>query len=502
MQEAAGDGARPAARPLASSWWPAGLLVLLVVLSLALQATSFGDTNRHADETFYFLVGQRMHEGLLPYVDVWDRKPPGLFAIYFLIAGLGASVWTYQIAACIAVAMTGFVIARLVERLSGPRGGSLAGVLYVLVVQPFEGATGQAPDFYNLLIAGAALLVVAETEQGTARGPSWRGWAAMALCGVAITVKQTAVFEGLFLGLWLAAALRRRGLPGWVGRAAGYAAVGAAPSVIFAFAYLLAGHAHEFWYAMVSSNLSRGARPDDEIIRNALGLAARLVLLAPCALLALRPARGRMFLGSWLVAGLAGLLAVPDFAVHHALPLLVPLTVATGTLLDRSALRLPLFTALSLYTLLWSSPDHRENTRRSVQAMDALADLVRRHDGGGGLLVFDGPPLLYALTAKPFLSPLVFPHHLNHQIENDVSHLSTRGEIARIIAANPGAVVMALYPSNDPVNAAARLAVLAYVRENCRFSQGVVVPEGSFDRTTVVFGECRPAPARRTKKPA
>jgi hypothetical protein len=35
-----------------------------------------GDTNYYNDEYFYFQAGIRMHDGALPYVDVWDRKGP------------------------------------------------------------------------------------------------------------------------------------------------------------------------------------------------------------------------------------------------------------------------------------------------------------------------------------------------------------------------------------------------------------------------------------------
>ena len=43
----------------------------------------------HIDEQFYLLVGDGMLSGSLPYVDVWDRSPIGLFVIYAL-AALGA----------------------------------------------------------------------------------------------------------------------------------------------------------------------------------------------------------------------------------------------------------------------------------------------------------------------------------------------------------------------------------------------------------------------------
>ncbi len=125
--EPAGPGSDGAGRP---GGWLAFALFLLV--SLALQAASFGDTNRHADETFYFLVGQRMHEGLLPYVDVWDRKPFGLFLAYYLIAGISTSVLAYQLVACVLAALAALLVCLLAGHLSNRRGGLYAGLVYLL----------------------------------------------------------------------------------------------------------------------------------------------------------------------------------------------------------------------------------------------------------------------------------------------------------------------------------------------------------------------------------
>ena len=64
---------------------------------------SFGNPvigSDEGDEQFYLLVGDRMLHGLLPYVDVWDRKPVGLFLVYAAIRLLGGEgIWQYQLAA-------------------------------------------------------------------------------------------------------------------------------------------------------------------------------------------------------------------------------------------------------------------------------------------------------------------------------------------------------------------------------------------------------------------
>lgn len=229
--------------------------LILLVTAFALRLWTFGDPNLFVDDQFYFLVGQRMHEGALPYVDIWDRKPLGLFLIYYAIAAISTSVLSYQIVATLFAAATAWVIWRIVLVFSNSQGAILAGIIYLIVICPLGGAGGQSPVFYNLLIAGAALLVVQEFE-ALARGTiGWRIWAAMGLCALAATIKQTTVFESLFLGgyvlvaLWRAGAKPRRIAATMVA----FGAIGAAPTAAISLFYALSGHWDEYWHSMVTS---------------------------------------------------------------------------------------------------------------------------------------------------------------------------------------------------------------------------------------------------------
>jgi len=467
---------------------------LLLAAAIALNFTSFGDTNRHADETFYFLVGQRMHEGLLPYVDIWDRKPFGLFLVYYLIAGISTSVLSYQLAACALAAATALLVGRLVSFWADGRGGILAGILYLFAIGPFEGSTGQAPDIYNPLIALAALLISQELVRLLEGRVNWRIWAAMAACGLAITIKQTSLFESAFFGLTVLFCLLRAGVPPM--RIAGVAALscvlGALPTLLVAGFYWQAGHFYEFWHAMVISNLSKAAQTGEAW--RALVILVRvgpLLALTGWAIFAARTdRRAKIFLSCWLAAALLGFLSVPNFYAHYVLPVLVPLCVVGGLGLASMRMAVPVVAALLVYATIWHSPDRREWTRGSIDSMNTIADRIRAHDPGGGLLVFDAPVYLYALTGERFLSPLVFPHHLNHAIEEDVSHLDTSEEIDRILANRPGVIVMSRYPRNKPVNPYSRSRVLDYARRNCSYTETVGLHEERLVVPTVIFGEC------------
>jgi len=473
-----------------------GLLAGFMVVALVLRASTFGNPNCLADDAFYFLVGQRMHDGVLPYVGIWDRKPFGLFAIYWAIAGISRHVIAYQLAATASAALTALVIFRLVHEWAPRRGGVLAGLAYLLLLGPLDGFSGQSPVFYNFGMALAAWLV----WRGHAFGQTRRFAMAMVLCGCALTVKQTTLFEGLFLGGWSLWSLHRTGLGirALAGSALTYAGLAAAPTLAIAAAYAAFGHGPAFWHAMVTSNLVKQPLLPGEMRHDAASLIVRIAIPAALALygLASREARpARAFLAGWLAAALVGLASVPHFFPHYALPLAVPLSVATGFAFARPRGGLVAFALVLLNAFIWYDPFDRAWNLHAIASTDQLASAVVQHDHGRGLFVYDGPVLLYTITGRPFLSPLVFSHHLNQQIERNVSQFDTDAEVARVLARHPGAVVTTLVPRNHPVNAQTWGAVQAYVHANCR--QVALVPSYDYMIVTpvAVWGDCRPASA-------
>ncbi|MCB2080929.1 MAG: hypothetical protein KDE55_24910, partial [Novosphingobium sp.] len=471
------------------------LFAVFVLVALAIQSTTLGNTNRHADETFYFLVGQRMHEGLLPYVDMWDRKPFGLFAIYYLIAGISTSVWAYQLVACAMAGLTALVIAEIVAKWSSRSAGLYAGLSYLFVCVLFEGISGQTPDFYNPLIAGAALLVSGELERLLRGEVRWQVFAAMALGGVAITIKQTTLFESAFFGLTVLFCLYRSGAKALAIFKSGLvcAVIGAAPMLAIAAFYAVIGHWSEFWHAMVTSNFAKISEDGEvwRLIGNLLRAAILLVFAALGVALGKTEARYRAFLGCWLAAAVIGFLSVPNFYSHYTLPVLVPLSVGAGLFFARIDRRLALIVALGLYSTVWFNLDQRVWTRQAADSMAEMASTIQRLDTGGGLLLYDAPPYLYALSGKAFLTPLVFPHHLNFLNEKDVSHLSTHDEMVRILANRPGVIVMAKVPRNNPVNQDTLDLVTAYVEANCPVREVVDLMEDRNSVPTVFYGRCR-----------
>ena len=476
--------------------WPFAVLLLV---ALVLRASTFGDPNVSGDETFYQTVGIAMHHGAVPYVDVWDRKPWGLFFLYYLITGICAGPIGYQLAATAFAAATAWIIGRIALIWTNRQGALLAGMAYLIFLIPFQGYGGQSPVFYNLFVALAFLLVLLAAPDLQRGWVHWHLHAAMLLAGLAITIKTTAAFEGAFLGLWCASQVLRSPLP--KDRACrlilSWALIGTAPTFAIAVGYAIAGYWDVYWHAMVVSNFAKAPEWTSSAIRFTI-MFARLAPLLIIAVLALPdlPAERRRFVLLWLLAAFAGVASVPHFFTHYALSLLVPLSVTAAAFLDRRWIGLLALVASAWFALSDSKVLDFQHAHRSGAAFDQLTRAIRAHDDRGPLFVFDGPHQLYTMTGKTFPTPLVFTAHLGHLMEKDVSHLSTLGEVRRVLAMRPSIIVAAPAPRQGPPNLETDNLVRAYFHAHCRLVARVSTPDWLNENTTDVWADCRKARLR------
>lgn len=382
-------------------------LLILIGTALVLRGYTFGDPNLFIDEAFYFAAGNAMNHGALPYVDVWDRKPFGLFALYWAIAGISDNPAAYQIAATLFAALTAWIIGQIATLWSTRLGALGAGIAYLFLLSAFQGFGGQSPVFYNLLIALAALGVARAIPRLHEGRVPVSVPLAMLSAGLAITIKTTALIEAAFLGLFAVSALPR---PQWLRRGAEWTLIGAAPTLLIAASYALLGHWSEYWQAMIGANLSSGrwdAHTAQIRLRLMLASLAPILAVAAFGWLDLKGDQ-RRFVALWILAALIGLTAFPYFHRHYALPLLVPLCVAGAAFLSHKWSGPAAAAALCLLAYREAPPLDFAHTARSKQVMEQLTAAIRVAGSDGPLLVYEGPPLLYTMTGKAFPSPLAF----------------------------------------------------------------------------------------------
>ena len=418
--------------------------VLLVLLAIATRLQILGDPLADSDEGYYLLVGEHLLHGAVPYVDIWDRKPVGLFLLYAGMRWLGGDgVIAYQLAGTLAAFLTALLVMRLARQFTNAFGAAAAGAAYVLWLPLGSAAGGQAELFANLPITAAALITLRGLEQPSAVRCRTGGMSALLLVGIAMQIKYTALFAGIFLGCcWLVA--------GWrVGWRAGLVAFGAmlnvaalAPTLLAIAWYAAHGHLDAFLYANFTSAWQRAVPSilhQSGALVIALILAPLLACIRPRAVL---PAAGRIayrFTLGWLLAATVGLIAYRTYLQQFLLPLLMPASAAAAPTFGRIPARRTVALLGVILVLgqcdLWISRIVHGSRREA-------AAIVRAVDPQGCLYIYSGVAALYRLTGACIPTKYAFPSLLSRTRESGAIGVDPVREVARIMGTRPGTVLV------------------------------------------------------------
>ncbi len=432
---------------------------------------TFGNPILYTDEEFYFAAGRAVFNGALPFVDIWDRKPIGLFLLYALPASLPgqSGIWLYQAMALACAGATAIIVGRLADLAGWTRGGTLAGVAYLVWITIAGGQGGQSPVFYNLAMAIAALLI-ARRECPARR----HGALAMLLVGVAIQIKYTVALEGVYFGLWLLLVeWRRERRPlvviGWGAALAGIALL---PTVAVIGVYAALGELPAFVFANFESIFARHADPLGVELANLAKAAAILVPLLVMAAGARRHATDRVikpdiFLTGWLLVALLAFAVLPPWTDHYTLPVMLPAAVLAAGLVSRPRGRRITIGLIVVTALAGQAALIVDRQRRGTPAQFArLVEAIGR--GPGCLYVYSSSSMLYPATGRCAVSPYVFPSHLTRDRENGSIGVDQLAELRRIFARAPAVVVMA--PPYDGERPDIRAAALALLGQDYRLA--------------------------------
>ena len=464
--------------------------LLLCLATILIRWPNFGNPFYHGDEQFYLLVGRSMLDGAIPYVDIWDRKPLGLFLIYAAIGWLsGDGIYQYQAVAGLFVAGTAITIALIARTFANWVPATLAGITYIAALEVMGGGGGQSPVFYNLFIALAFLQVV--REKGSA-------FLAMACCSLALFIKPTAIAESLMIGglfLWRDWTATRDHLA-VIRKAALYAAIGAAPYALTMLIYAQIGHFDAWFYANVTSIFAKAASDAAETEQRAARL---LLLIAPLiaaggfGLHGLRSSRLHGPLSLWLSAALVGFLLIPNIYHHYALPLAVPLSVAAAGLYAR----LPIGGLYAGFVCLWMLSLGQypafDRTRQSISSSDAAVRIIKANLGTCCLYVHQGPPSLHDLAGACRLTSRAFPEHLNSANERYAIGVDTAAEVKRILAAKPSIIVTGPAPRHAPFNPETLSLVDSIVAKDYRLVRSLDYNSATSSQRMDIYVRIKPA---------
>ncbi len=461
---------RPEARtargtPLLNQPIVASLLILS--LAVATRAVTYGNPLVDMDDQFYWMVGRSMWDGDWPVLDIWDRKPVGLFLIFGAIAGVSSSILAMQLVATLFAAATAWLVRSAALTFSGAKGATFAAMAYLMALPTFGGQSGQSPVFYNLFVAGAgALLLRAASHEDTTQIRRDACWA-MLLSGLALIVKQVSIVEGVYFGLAFLWLLHRRSEPSRKILGIGVAMIGIAllPTLATIVGYALAGTdaAVAYVYAAYGSIFAKSAAAAGSRLA---GVEYLLLFMMPLLVFAALGAVTRYRNGAhssrqwlvlgWIIAAVGGYLLIPNFLPHYALPIAVPLAVSAASAFDRSSGLLFLAATMTFAVISGHITDLKGNrdARRDFAAITRQVDAARK---GGCLYLVNGPVALYAEIPACRLTPYLFPYHLTLATETGAIGIDQHDELTRILNLRPAVVITQESERPNHANALDRL---------------------------------------------
>lgn len=248
------------------------ILVRLPILSVPLER----------DEGAYAYVAWRMLHGEVPYRDVFDHKPPGIFVVYAAaIAGLGTSAEAIHLAAAFYNAATTALVILLAARLYGLAAGVLSGLLYAVssTAPAYNGNAANTEFFLVLPMLAAVLLMWGAVSRDRSGGLLFAGGLA---AGASMLFKPSAAPVVCFLVL---AILVQRCLLGrrfMVGMSeCGIFVLGAlCPMGITLGLFAALGASKDFYEAVVLYNAAYRAEVTLEGARDMLGYVFRMGVLS------------------------------------------------------------------------------------------------------------------------------------------------------------------------------------------------------------------------------
>jgi len=242
-------------------------LALVAILGLTfLLRMKFWNQPLQMDEGVYAYIGWGMLDGLVPYKDVFDHKPPGIYLLYSLVFLLTEpSALNVKVFASMYTLATTFAVFLLTRKVAGTKAGCLSALLFgIFSCGPKIEGGGVNTEIFMILpytLAAYFLLRAAATEKRT------RYFLAGLFTGVACTIKQVAVVNVLWIAAFLLFRIWRRRTGK---KASDIAADGAAvavgmvlPWIPFVLYFYVQDGLHEFFYWQVSFNfdyMDRGVK--------------------------------------------------------------------------------------------------------------------------------------------------------------------------------------------------------------------------------------------------
>ena len=134
--------------------------VLLLLICILVRFPFYFPSVIGSDESTFILMGQNLLDGNLPYVDLWDNKPPLTFAFFALFILFGNSIIAVRIAGTICVLIAADLTYRIGSRMWGWEAGFLAAIFSIVFVSVTPSGETTLTEIIALVPTMGALAVL------------------------------------------------------------------------------------------------------------------------------------------------------------------------------------------------------------------------------------------------------------------------------------------------------------------------------------------------------
>lgn len=469
--------------------WPSGLFaqVLLalgfIALAFLVRWPSLLYSVIDWDESLYILIADALAErGALPYTEIWDRKPVGIFLIFAGVIKAGFDpILGVRLLASVVVGLNAWLLFDLGQRLlRDARSGLIAGLAYVLMTTTSGGLAANTELFFAFFALHGLVLALRAIapwqDQPYAGQPVLLALAGLML-GCGLIVKYSLIFDAaaFVLGWFILTTPSLGRLPQHLLRSLPsllVMAIGLVIPTLLAMAwYLSAGALDAYLFANFHA-YTEFFGESKPLINPALILtgianhfplwlgAAAAVLAAPWLIRDQHDGRALAFLLVWLACTVLSVIFLRHYYWHYFLQILPPLALLTGFALSRGLLarlsgfwpQTALVIALAALALIGVARETYLHglllTKERLTDGDPLAgdiprqiarDLATELAVGDSVYVYDQHPIIYHLLDVP--PPTRLPFFLHIKEEGAYGLTDPHAEIERIIAARPAFII-------------------------------------------------------------
>lgn len=422
---------------------------IIFIFTIFSRFSSLNNPLIDVDEGFYLFTGGQLLHGYFPFVDIWDRKPFGLFLIYAFFHLFGPyRIIAYQVGATLCVILTAIFIMKMARTIASSTGALISSLLYVSYLNIAGGEGGQSPVFYNLIVCAALyiLLKYIVNDKYNTRNFCHTAYKVMFLFGIALQIKYTTVFEGVFSGCFLISILykKTRSIEKVITQSLVWILIALLPTVSVAVFYFAVGYGHEWWFANINSIFHRGHRPPEIVRHQAIKLSLMVIPLVISI-----PFRHffspkvskcqkscSLFLNLWACSALLGVIVFGSWYTHYALPLFPPLCIACAPLWSKNLGKVWLSLLLCYSTIKGQVTVAKHQRTRGDNTLFHTV-LRTMNSQKGCLFIYSGSPIFYDFYNFCHLTTRPFPGHFHELIEQDATGMQPEKEITRILAALP-----------------------------------------------------------------